>query len=236
MALRTAVVTGASGDLGRAVVSHLLERRVQVVGQYHRQVPAVTAAGSRLIPVQADLTTDAGAGQVTAAVPDSWAGIDLLVNCVGGARPVPLTELDTPTWIDCLASNVTAPFLMLREAVARLAAVRGCVINLTSVAAMTGGSFGPHYAAAKAAVVGLTRSAARELGPRGVRVNAIAPGPVASRMTDSLSTEALSGVLAGTALGRVVEPHEIAHMVCTLALATAVTGQTVVVDGGRCFI
>jgi 3-oxoacyl-[acyl-carrier protein] reductase len=190
----------------------------------------------RLTTLQADLTTDHGTDQITAAVPGDWHGIDLLVNCVGGARPTPLTDLDTATWIDCLARNLTAPFLVLRQTAPMLAAARGCVVNLTSVAALTGGVFGPHYAAAKAGVVGLTRSAARELGPRGIRVNAIAPGPVDSRMTDALPPEALAGVIAGTALGRVVEPAEVAHMVTWLADATAVTGQTVVVDAGRCFL
>jgi 3-oxoacyl-[acyl-carrier protein] reductase len=231
---RTAVVTGASGDLGQAVVDHLLAGGTRVLGHYHTRPPEPT--GDEFTAVQADLTTDEGARRVVAAVPANWAGIDLLVNCLGGARPVTLTGLDTATWLDCLASNVTAPFLILREAVPGLAAVRGCVINFTSVAAMTGGAFGPHYAAAKAAVIGLTRSAARELGPLGIRVNTIAPGPVISRMTDALAPEALAGVLAGTALGRVTEPAEVAQVVTWLAAATAVTGQTVVVDGGRCFV
>jgi 3-oxoacyl-[acyl-carrier protein] reductase len=234
VAARTAVVTGASGDIGRAVVTHLLSRGTDVIGQYHHRRP--TAQHPRLTTVQADLTTEEGAHQVTAAVPSDWRGIDLLVNCVGGARPTPLTDLDTATWADCLALNLTAPFLVLRQTATLLAARRGCVINLTSVAALTGGVFGPHYAAAKAGIIGLTRSAARELGPRGIRVNAIAPGPVASRMTDALPPEALAGVIAGTALARVVQPSEVAHLVSWVADAAAVTGQTVVVDGGRCFL
>ena len=109
------------------------------------------------------------------------------------------------------------------------------MVNLASVAAMTGGAFGPHYAAAKAAVIGLSRSAARDLGPLGVRVNVVAPGPVASRMTQSLPPEQVNALLATTALGRLVEPAEVAEAVVWLASATAMTGQTVIVDGGRVF-
>ena len=93
----------------------------------------------------------------------------------------------------------------------------------------------PELAAAKAALIGLSRSAARELGPLGIRVNVVAPGPVRSRMTDVLSPAQLADLLTATALGRVVDPGEVADVTYWLARATAVTGQTVIVDGGRVF-
>ncbi|MDN5383867.1 MULTISPECIES: SDR family NAD(P)-dependent oxidoreductase [Streptomyces] len=231
----TVVVTGASGDLGLDLVRRCLAQGAEVLAQYRsrpQRLNDLDPSGKHLFLVRGDLADD-GAQFLAAAVPDHWHGVDLLVNCVGGARPTPIDDLPADEFRACLLANVEAPYAALRALLEPLARARGSVVNLSSVAAFTGGAFGPHYAAAKAAVIGLTRSAARELGPRGIRVNCVAPGPVASEMTDSLGTAALEGVLAGTALGRVVRPEEITDTVLALAGATATTGQTVVVDGGR---
>jgi 3-oxoacyl-[acyl-carrier protein] reductase len=230
--MRTAVVTGASGDLGRVVVQRLLADGVCVLAQVHS---GPLAPAERLLTVRADLLSPTGVRDLVAAVPPEWKGLDLLVNCVGGARPTPFADLPAEEWSHCLALNVTAPFLVMRGLLDLLREASGCVVNLASVAAMTGGAFGPHYAAAKAAVIGLSRSAARDPGPVGVRVNVVAPGPVASRMTDSLPPEQLDALLAGTALRRLVQPDEVAETVVWLGSVTAVTGQTVIVDGGRVF-
>ncbi|MFI6209073.1 SDR family NAD(P)-dependent oxidoreductase [Streptomyces sp. NPDC051041] len=234
--VRTVVVTGASGDLGLDLVRRCLDQGAEVLAQYRsrpERLAELDPAGKRLTLVRGDLAEDDGAQSLAVAVPGHWHGVDLLANCVGGARPTPIDELSADAFRACLRANVEAPYAALKALLEPLTRARGSVVNLSSVAAFTGGAFGPHYAAAKAAVVGLTRSAARELGPRGVRVNCVAPGPVASGMTDSLDPAALRGVLAGTALGRVVRPEEIADTVLALAGATATTGQTIVVDGGR---
>ncbi|MFD5164246.1 SDR family NAD(P)-dependent oxidoreductase [Streptomyces hawaiiensis] len=234
--LRTVVVTGASGDIGVSLVRRCLEQGAAVLAQYRsrpQRLAELTGFDDRLVLVRADLATEQGPGELAAAVPGDWPGVDLLVNCVGGARPVPIEELSAAEFSACMRSNVEAPFAVLRALLGQLADAGGSVVNLSSVAGFTGGAFGPHYAAAKAAVIGLTRSAARELGPRGIRVNCVAPGPVDSEMTDSLSASALQGLLATTALGRVVRPGEIADSILSLSRATATTGQTVVVDGGR---
>ncbi|WP_051732021.1 SDR family NAD(P)-dependent oxidoreductase [Kitasatospora phosalacinea] len=227
--MKHVVVTGASGDLGTAVVARAVAAGAEVLAQYHSRPPGV--AHPAVTPVRVDLTADGGPAELAAAVP--WDGVDLLVHCVGGARATPFGELGTAAWRDSLQLNVEVPFTVTRELLGPLAAAGGAVVNLSSVAAFTGGAFGPHYAAAKAAVVGLTRSAARELGERGIRVNCVAPGPVASAMTDSLPAEVLAGLLASTALRRVVTPEEVADTVFAIGAATGVTGQTLVVDGGR---
>jgi 3-oxoacyl-[acyl-carrier protein] reductase len=232
--IRYALVTGASGDLGRAVVRRLVAEGARVVAHCHRGDLGGDVGVERL--VRADLVAPGGADELLDALPADWPGLDLLVNCVGGARPRPFAELRDDEWDACLAVNVTAPFRVIRAAVAPLSRVGGAVVNLSSVAALTGGAFGPHYAAAKAALIGLTRSAARELGRAGIRVNVVAPGPVESRMTASLTDAQLTALLDATALGRVVQPEEVADTVVWLASASAVTGQTVVVDGGRCFV
>ena len=235
---RRVLVTGASGDLGQAVVARFLGEGANVAAQYlRRDAELRRLAGEHdgeLHLICADLGTMAGAQVLAQALPPDWDGLDVLVNCVGGARPLAFAEVTPQEWEACLALNLTAPFAVLQAMLPLLRTARGSVVNLASVAALTGGAFGPHYAATKAGVLGLTRSAARALGPDGIRVNAVAPGPVESRMTSALPDEALAGILASTALGRVVSPDEVADTIAWLVCgSSAITGQTVVVDGGR---
>jgi 3-oxoacyl-[acyl-carrier protein] reductase len=225
------VVTGASGDIGYAVVAACLAAGAEVVAQVHSRTRTWPAGA--VTEVRVDLCADGGTGKLLGGLPARWDGVDLLVNCVGGARAVPIDDLTVAEWRDCLRLNVEVPFAVTKALLGHLARARGAVVNVSSAAAFTGGAFGPHYAAAKAAVIGLTRSAARDLGPRGIRVNCVAPGPVDSAMTAQLDSDVLSGLLAATALRRVVRPDEVADTVRWLARSSAVTGQTVVVDGGR---
>jgi len=228
---RRVLVTGASGDLGRAVVEACAARGDEVVAQVHSR-PGAWTSGAVTV-AKADLCAPDGVTSLVGALPGHWTGLDLLVNCVGGARPAALEELRAEDWRACMQLNVEVPFLVLQACVALLERASGSVVNMSSVVAFTGGAFGPHYAAAKAAVIGLSRSAARDLGPRGIRVNSLAPGPVDSAMTDALDPAVTAGLVAATALRRVVSPAEVAQTVLWLASSSAVTGQSLVVDGGR---
>ena len=184
-----------------------------------------------------DLSTPDGADALAETVLRRWPSIDGLVNNAGGARPEPYERVSMATWESALRLNLTVPFRLTQLLLPALRARGGSVVNVSSVAALTGGAFGPQYAASKAGLIGLTRSAARELGVLGVRVNALAPGPVDSAMTSSLEGAVLDGLIATTALRRLVAPAEVAEATAfLLGPGTAVSGQTLVVDGGRQFI
>ena len=238
------LVTGASGDLGSVVVKHFLAAGARVAAHAFRNPAELDRAAAdagcpseSLVVMAADLTDGAQVDGVFAELERCWGGLDVLVNSVGGSAPRRLAELTVEEWEKTVRVNLTIPFLCLRAAAPLLATSRGAVVNLTSVAGLTGGVFGPHYAAAKAGLIGLTRSAARELGPLGIRVNAIAPGPVESAMTRSLDDETVTSMLSATSLGRVVQPGEVAEVVLWLAgSASGLTGQTIVVDAGRHFV
>ncbi|HKS46126.1 MAG TPA: SDR family oxidoreductase [Amycolatopsis sp.] len=234
--LNHVVVTGASGDIGAAVVAACLERGAEVLAQYRTRKDRLSDINVRtgnLIPVQLDLTEPGAPRALAESIPLHWTGVDLLVNSVGGARPTRFADITDDEWHACRRLNVDVPFFVLRELLKPLEKAGGSVVNLSSVAALTGGSFGPHYAANKAAVIGLTRSAARSLGPQGIRVNCVAPGPVASAMTESLDPHTLDALVSATALHRIVHPTEVATTILNLATSPAITGQTLVIDGGR---
>lgn len=237
------VITGASGDLGRAMAHRFLELGADLALQYRSNAAGTDAllamakeAGREAFAVAADLSEPEGPDRLAAAVTERWSAVDGLVNNAGGARAQAFDEISAQEWDMSLRLNLTAPFRLTQLFLAALKERSGSVVNVSSVAALTGGAFGPSYAASKAGLIGLTRSAARDLGRHGVRVNALAPGPVDSAMTSSLAGPVLDSIIATTALRRLVDPREIADSAAfLLASGTAVTGQTLVVDAGRHF-
>ncbi|GAA2463814.1 3-oxoacyl-[acyl-carrier-protein] reductase [Actinocorallia cavernae] len=238
------VVTGASGDLGRAMACRFLDLGADLVLQYRSDsaalkpvLRAAREAGREAFAVAADLAEPDGPDRLAAAVLARWAAVDGLVNNAGGTRPQPFEEITAADWDQALRLNLTAPFRLIQLLLPALRKEGGSVVNISSVAALTGGAFGPQYAAAKAGLIGLTRSAARDLGVHGVRVNALAPGPVDSAMTSSLDGPVLDGIIRATALRRLVDPLEVADAAAfLLSTGTAVSGQTLVVDAGRHFV
>ncbi|MGW6912691.1 SDR family NAD(P)-dependent oxidoreductase [Kitasatospora sp. NPDC054939] len=241
---RRIVVTGASGDLGRAMARRFLELGADLALQYRSNAAALAPlraeaerAGRELLPVAADLALADGPERLAGAVLERWPTVDGLVNNAGGARARAFDEITPQEWEDALRLNLTAPFRLTQLLLPALRDKGGAVVNISSVAALTGGAFGPQYAAGKAGLFGLTRSAARDLGVHGIRVNALAPGPVDSAMTSSLDGPVLDAIVRTTALRRLVDPVEIADAAAfLLGPGTAVTGQTLVVDGGRHFL
>lgn len=239
-----ALVTGASRGLGAVVARRLAAAGADVAVHYHRTqsgaeatAAAVEEAGGRALRLQADLADPAAVATLMEQLTHEWGGLELVVNNAGAAPVLPWDSITPAQWAEGIGVNLSAPFYVLRHALPLLgqAGGKGAVVNVGSVAGLNGGVFGPAYAAAKAGLIGLTRSAAKDWGARGVRVNCVAPGPIDSTLSAVVPAESLRSMAAATPLGRIGRFDDVASAVLWL-LSPAnsfITGQTIVVDGGR---
>ena len=236
---RTVLVTGASRGIGYETARVFLEAGDRVVLNYLPTPGPCSALGAefpgRALPVRADVSRREAVRQMLWKARERFGPLDILINNAGIAQQKQFQDITDDDWNQMLGVDLTGVFLCCQEALPDfLAEKSGVILNISSIWGLCGASCEVHYSAAKAAVIGLTKALAKELGPSGIRVNCIAPGAVDTGMNAHLGADTLDAVREETPLGRLGTPREIAETALFLASDSAafLTGQVISPNGG----
>ncbi|WP_331723548.1 SDR family oxidoreductase [Streptomyces sp. NBC_00122] len=237
------LVTGGSRGIGRGIVLAAARAGADVVTCYRQENDYVTSLEKELAPLpgthhvlRADVSVAADARRLAERAKELLGGLDAVVNNAGDFAPTPYAELTDAAWATALQSNLNSTH-QVTQTVLPLLGAGASIVNFGSTVARIGMAGGVHYTAVKQALVGLTRSLARELGPQGIRVNTVSPGRIATEALDELPPEVAAQQRAMfskfNALGRLGTPQEIANVVLFLISdqASYITGQNIHVDG-----
>ena len=239
---QTIVVTGGSRGIGRAICVALAGPGRRIYFNYRSDaaaaettVAAVEAAGGSAVAVEADVTDEAAVAGLFERVADEAKGVFALVNNAGITRDGLILRMKRRDWDAVMETNLTGAFFCTRAAAKMMIRARtGRIVNISSVVGSSGNPGQANYVSAKAGLIGLTKAVARELAPRGITVNAVAPGYVETDMTRDLGEKARDAMLAGIPLGRAGTAEEVASAVAFLVSdgAAYITGQVIGVNGG----
>ena len=239
---RIVVVTGGTRGIGRAISLHFAREGAKVFAAYRADDEAARAVeqeagglAGTIVAVKADVATGEGAVALMDAAAKETGAIDILVNNAGIIRDCFLPMMSDDDWNAVLRSNVDPLFHCCKWGVRKmLSNRRGVVVNLSSIAAYAGTAGQTNYAASKGAIVSFTKALSREMGPMGIRVNAVAPGLIETDMLAGMKQEMIAKVVKTASLGRIGRPEEVAEAVAFLASdrASYITGQCLIIDGG----
>ena len=239
---RTAIVTGASRGIGAAIAALLSRNGYSVCVNYHRSperarevVSAICRQGGQAFCLGADVSDSAQVDALVSEAESRYGKIDLLVNNAAIASQKLFTDISEEEWDRLFAVDVKGAFLCSRAVLPSMISRKsGCIVNISSIWGLCGASCEVHYSAAKAALIGMTKALAQEVGPSGIRVNCVAPGVIDTEMNVQLSGEDLAALAEETPLGRIGTPAEVARTIAFLASeeASFLTGQVVSPNGG----
>lgn len=246
---KIALITGGSRGIGRAIAEDLASAGADVAFIYSgvpdQQVKArkaqevldwLTEHGRRGMAVQADVVDFARAQEVVGQVIEAWGRLDILVNNAGIMDNAPIWAMDEGQWDRVLDVDLKGVFNYTR-AVAPIfrAQQSGKIVSITSIHGLRGRAAGANYSAAKAGIIGLTKSVARDLGPYGINVNAVAPGITETDIVRALPEDVKAGFVAGIVMGKMGQPEDVAYLVTFLCsdLASHIHGEVIKVDGGQ---
>ncbi|WP_419883804.1 3-oxoacyl-[acyl-carrier-protein] reductase [Peribacillus sp. B-H-3] len=236
------LVTGASRGIGREIALEMARQGADVAVNFagseakaNEVVEEIRSLGRQAFSVQCDVADADAVTAMTKHVIDSFGSLDILINNAGITRDNLLMRMKETEWDDVINTNLKGVFLCTKAVTRQMMKQRsGRIINIASIVGVSGNPGQANYVAAKAGVIGLTKSAAKELASRGITVNAVAPGFISTDMTDKLTEEVKNSMLAQIPLSRFGDPKDVAAVTAFLASDASgyMTGQTLHVDGG----
>lgn len=239
---KVALVTGASRGIGKAIALELAQNGASIAVNYagneakaNEVVDEIKANGGKAFAIKADVSNTDEVQEMVKEVISQFGQLDILVNNAGITRDNLLMRMKDSEWDDVINTNLKGVFLCTKAVTRQMMKQRsGRIINITSVVGVSGNAGQANYVAAKAGVIGLTKTTAKELAARNITVNAVAPGFITTDMTDELTDELKAEMLKQIPLAKLGEPSDIAHLVAFLASEKSkyITGQTMHVNGG----